>query len=100
MLLEGPKLLAGTLAALNDERRNRVQTVGRDCARAVTGYMAGNLVISVICGVLTFIALKVAGVPFRALRGLFRFPARDAVEDAYRALGPSPRLPCPCGRTA
>ncbi len=37
-------------------------------------------------------ALKVIGLPFRLLRRLFQFPARDAVEAAYRGLGPAARL--------
>lgn len=71
MLLEGPKLLDGTLNALDPTRRNRVERVGRDCAHAVTGYVAGNLVISVICGLLTFIVLEVLGVPFAGVVAVF-----------------------------
>jgi predicted PurR-regulated permease PerM len=71
MLLEGPKLLDGSLNALAAERRERVVRVGRDCAHAVTGYIAGNLVISVICGLLTFIALKVFGVPYAGVVAVF-----------------------------
>ncbi|MCW2777307.1 MAG: hypothetical protein JWN17_1032 [Frankiales bacterium] len=71
MLLEGPKLLAGALAALGAERRDRVERVGRDCAHAVTGYMAGNLLISVICGTLTFVALKAFGVPYAGVVAVF-----------------------------
>ena len=71
MLLEGPKLLAGTLSAVEEPRRTRVERVGRDCAKAVTGYMAGNLVISVICGVLTFVVLEVVGVPYAGVIAVF-----------------------------
>ena len=28
----------------------------------VTGYISGNLLISVICGVLTYVVLKISGV--------------------------------------
>lgn len=71
MLLEGPRLLAGALNALGMERRERVERVGRDCARAVTGYVAGNVLISVICGGLTFVALTVFGVPFAGVIAVF-----------------------------
>src|SRR5207302_2178909 len=37
----------------------------RDCARAITGYVFGNLLISVIAGVVTFVGLFAFGVPFR-----------------------------------
>jgi len=71
MLLEGPKLLAGGLAGLAAPRRERVERVGRDCARAVTGYVAGNLLISVICGLLTFITLLALRVPFAGVIAVF-----------------------------
>ena len=44
---------------------------GSDCARSITGYLSGNLLISVICGALTYGALKIAGVPFAGLISLF-----------------------------
>ena len=45
--------------------------MGSDCAKSITGYISGNLLISVICGVLTYIVLKVMGVPFAGLISLF-----------------------------
>jgi predicted PurR-regulated permease PerM len=71
MLLEGPKLLQGGLGLLAPERRERVRFIAADCAKAVTGYMAGNLVISVIAGVSTFVVLSVVGVPFSGVLGLW-----------------------------
>jgi predicted PurR-regulated permease PerM len=71
LLLEGPKLLDGALGTLSDRRRDRVERVGRDCARAVTGYMAGNLVISFICGLLTYVVLLVTGVPYAGVIAVF-----------------------------
>lgn len=71
LLLEGPKLLAGSLGVLSGERAERAERVGRDCARAVTGYMAGNLVISLICGVLTYVVLFATGVPYAGVIAVF-----------------------------
>lgn len=71
MVLEGPRIIDGALNLLPDERATRVRRVGGDCARTVTGYLSGNLLISVICGGLTFVVLKVAGVPFAGLLALF-----------------------------
>jgi predicted PurR-regulated permease PerM len=48
-----------------------VATVARDSARAVSGYMAGNLLISIIAGVLTFLFLFFAKVPFRGVLALW-----------------------------
>src|SRR3954449_10696522 len=72
MVLEGPKAVDGALGLLGDRRRaERVRSVGHDCAKPVTGYLSGNLLISVICGLLTYIVLKVLGVPFAGLIALF-----------------------------
>ena len=49
----------------------QVRRIGQDAARAVTGYMAGNLVISVIAGLVTWIFLTVVGVPFAGVLGLW-----------------------------
>jgi len=71
MVLEGPKVVDGTVNLFAPATALRIRTVGADCARSITGYISGNLMISVICGTLTFIVLKVAGVPFAALIALF-----------------------------
>jgi predicted PurR-regulated permease PerM len=71
MVLEGPKVVEGSLNLLPAERRSRVRAVSHDCAKSITGYLSGNLLISVICGVLTFIVLLVMGVPFAGLIALF-----------------------------
>jgi predicted PurR-regulated permease PerM len=71
MVLEGPKVVDGTLALLDPHLQPRVRAVANDCAQSVTGYLSGNLLISVICGVLTFIVLTVFGVPFAGLIALF-----------------------------
>jgi predicted PurR-regulated permease PerM len=71
MVLEAPKVIDSTLALLPPDRRHRVRRVGSDCARSITGYISGNLLISIICGALTYAALKIAGVPFAGLISLF-----------------------------
>ena len=72
MVLEGPRITQATLNLIDsDRRRERVRLVAGDCARAVTGYMAGNLAISVIAGVCTFVFLAVMGVPFAGVLGLW-----------------------------
>ena len=49
----------------------RIRRVGADCARSVTGYISGNLLISVICGGLTYVVLLILGIPFAGLIALF-----------------------------
>ena len=71
MILQGPTMLATARNALSPPRRERVSRVASDCAKAVTGYMAGNLLISVIAGTTSFVYLFVAGVPFRGVLALW-----------------------------
>ena len=71
VLLEAPGIINAFLALLSRERAEQVRRIGRDAARAVTGYMAGNFVISVIAGTTTYLALRVIGVPFANVLGLW-----------------------------
>jgi predicted PurR-regulated permease PerM len=75
MLLQGPNLQEGFLNLIDvptaPRRRERVRRVAGDCARAVTGYMAGNLLISLIAGTATYVFLFIIGVPFREVLALW-----------------------------
>ncbi|MGH9225553.1 MAG: AI-2E family transporter [Acidimicrobiales bacterium] len=71
MILYGPDLLAGGLNVLPPPRQRRIKAVARDCARAVTGYAMGNVLISVVAGTVTFVALWAFGVPFSGVLALF-----------------------------
>ncbi|HEX9970365.1 MAG TPA: AI-2E family transporter [Acidimicrobiales bacterium] len=71
MILQGPQMLATALNVLPDERRERVRRVASDCAGAITGYMAGNLLISVVAGVASFVFLAIVGVPFSGVLALW-----------------------------
>jgi predicted PurR-regulated permease PerM len=71
MVLEGPKVVDGFTNLFHPPTALRLRHVGADCAKSVTGYISGNLLISAICGVLTYVVLKIAGVPFAGLIALF-----------------------------
>ncbi|SDY67714.1 Predicted PurR-regulated permease PerM [Modestobacter sp. DSM 44400] len=71
MVLEGPKIVDGTLNLFSPPTSKRLHRVATDCAKSVTGYLSGNLLISVICAVLTYAVLKISGVPFAGLIALF-----------------------------
>ncbi|GAA3335613.1 AI-2E family transporter [Amorphoplanes nipponensis] len=71
MVLEAPKVISGFLALFPEHRAERIRRVSHDCARTVTGYITGNLLISLICGLLTYLVLAVLGVPFAGLIALF-----------------------------
>ena len=71
MVLEGPKVVDSTLALFPEDSAHRIRRVGGDCAKTITGYISGNLLISAICGLLTYAVLMIAGVPFAGLIALF-----------------------------
>jgi predicted PurR-regulated permease PerM len=71
MVLEGPKVVQTSLNVFPPATAERIGRVGADCAKSVTGYISGNLLISFICGLLTYAVLLVMGVPFAGLIALF-----------------------------
>lgn len=71
MVLEGPKVVETSLNLFEPRTAERIRRVGADCAKSITGYISGNLLISVICGVLTYVVLLIFGVPFAGLIALF-----------------------------
>src|SRR5690349_12863515 len=71
MVVQGPKLADGILALFPDDRAGHIRAVSAECAKTITGYISGNLLISVICGGLTYAVLVSLGVPFSGLIALF-----------------------------
>jgi predicted PurR-regulated permease PerM len=71
MLNEGPRVLAGGVGMLSPPVQKRLKLIGRDSAQAITGYMAGNVVISVIAAIVTFSGLWAFGVPFRTVMAVW-----------------------------
>jgi predicted PurR-regulated permease PerM len=71
LLLEGPKMRAWILGNMTQQRSATVTRVASQVNRAVTGYMAGNLLTSLIAGAVVFVTLFVLGVPFPFLWALW-----------------------------
>jgi predicted PurR-regulated permease PerM len=71
MVLQGQKVIDGFIALFPERRAERIRRVSHDCAKTVTGYISGNLLISLICGTLTYAILAILGVPFAGLIALF-----------------------------
>ena len=71
MMIEGYRTLSGGVRLLSEPRRARLEKIGRDAARAVTGYMAGNLLISLIASIVTYCGLWAFGVPFRTVMAVW-----------------------------
>lgn len=70
MAVQAPRVTAGILALAGDARAERLRRVGRESARTITGYVSGNLLISLICGLLTFVVLVLTGVRYAAVIAL------------------------------
>ena len=70
MLLEGPRTIAALLDQLPETVRPRYERVGRDIYRTISGYVTGNLLISVLAGTISTILLFVVGSEFAIALGL------------------------------
>jgi predicted PurR-regulated permease PerM len=70
MLLEGPSWIDRFFSLFSEETSRRWRSVGRDVYRTVGGYVAGNILISLIAGTLATIVLWALGVPYPVPLGL------------------------------
>ena len=71
LLLEGPKMRVALLGAMAPARAERYSRVARDVSQSVTGYMLGNLLTSIIAGIVVWVTLMIVGVPFAFLWALW-----------------------------
>jgi predicted PurR-regulated permease PerM len=71
MLVQGEQLLTTATFLLAPHQRERLHRLGQGAAKAITGYVAGNLAISVIAGVATFAFGLIADLPFAAVLALW-----------------------------
>ena len=70
-LLEGPKIRKGLLRVMPSERTAYYIRVAGEISQSATGYAFGNLLTSLIAGVVIFVTLTVLGVPFPLLWALW-----------------------------
>jgi predicted PurR-regulated permease PerM len=70
-LLEGPKMRQGILQLMPAERADYYTRVAREISQSATGYALGNLLTSLIAGVVVFFTLTLLGVPFPLLWALW-----------------------------
>ena len=71
LLLEGPKLRRGILSLLSPRQAEEIQGIASEVNRSVIGYMLGNFLTSLICGVVVLVDLVALGVPFPMLWALW-----------------------------
>jgi predicted PurR-regulated permease PerM len=71
LLLEGPKMRRVLIEQLAPRRAAEITRISREVNQAVLGYMLGNLLTSVIAGVVVFVSLMLVHVPYPQLWGLW-----------------------------
>lgn len=71
LLLEAPKIRVALLGAMHPERADRYTQIGRTIERAISGFVLGDLLTSLIAGVVIFVTLAVLSVPYALLLGLW-----------------------------
>lgn len=64
MLVDGPSSWQKSTALLKPRHAARVNHVGERISTAISGYVTGNLFISLIAGLVTLITLLLLGVPY------------------------------------
>jgi len=64
LLLDGERIAGFLLRLWGPEKEERFRHVASEIYRSISGYVAGNLLISVIAGTVTYITLLILDVPF------------------------------------
>jgi predicted PurR-regulated permease PerM len=64
LLLDGGRLVNFLMRLRGAEYEARYRTIAQDIYRSTAGYVAGNLVISMIAGLTAYITMRILGVPF------------------------------------
>lgn len=64
LLMDGKRLLGFGYSLLSPQREKRLRIVADDISKAISGYVFGNFVISVLAGSVTYVTLTIMDVPF------------------------------------
>jgi predicted PurR-regulated permease PerM len=64
LLIEGPRGWTSILDSLVGDERKWTARIGENFLRATGGYVRGNLAISLVAGLSSYIVLKILGVPY------------------------------------
>jgi predicted PurR-regulated permease PerM len=70
MLLEGPRTIERILSLLPPSTRVRYERVGREVYRTISGYVTGNLLLSLVAGTAATIVLFAVGSDYAIALGL------------------------------
>src|SRR5665647_2725394 len=64
LLIEGPRGWTAILDSLVGDERRWVERIGENFLRATGGYVRGNLAISLVAGLSSYVVLKIIGTPY------------------------------------
>lgn len=64
ILVQGPGIFEGAIELLGEKRGKRMMSLVGKVSAAVSGYMLGNLITSIIAGTVVGISLYILGVPY------------------------------------
>jgi predicted PurR-regulated permease PerM len=64
LVKDGSRLLEFLYKQAPPERARRLRKIADDISDAIAGYVFGNFVISVLAGLVTYVTLRILGVPF------------------------------------
>ena len=64
LVKDGHRLLEFLYGQVPRERARRFRKIADDISDAIAGYVFGNFVISVLAGLVTYVTLRILGVPF------------------------------------
>src|SRR5215216_2869605 len=70
LILGSERYINAGVGLFAEAQRPLVRRILAQSAGAITGYVSGNLAISVICGVVTFVVLVILGMPYAAALAL------------------------------
>jgi len=71
LLMEAPRIRLALLRMMSPERAVRYTRIGSNVSKAISGYIVGDLLTSLIAGFVVFVTLTVLSVPYPLLFGLW-----------------------------
>ena len=71
LLIEAPKLRHSLMLVVTPERGERYARIGRSVSHSVTGYVLGDILTSIVAGLVVLVTLTVLDVPFAPLFALW-----------------------------
>ena len=71
LLLEAPKIRVAILRSMSAERARRYTDIGGKVSRSISGFILGDILTSIVAGVVVFVTLAALSVPYALLLGLW-----------------------------